>query len=170
MSMALTRRPSSGIPAAVRTLPEIVPLGFDIVLPPIIGRPCRAAQPPLSINSTTITAGAPDFIDHSRGGSCNASATTPCDKLRRVANTTLISTDTLASHLNDDSWFVVDCRYNLKDEEWGRAQYLAGHIPGAVFVDLAHDLAAPRTGANGRHPLPSPEAMADTFGRLGIGA
>jgi thiosulfate/3-mercaptopyruvate sulfurtransferase len=85
-----------------------------------------------------------------------------------VAHTTLVSTATLASHLDDPSWLIADCRYNLKDEEWGLPQYLAGHIPGAVFVNLAHDLAGERTGTNGRHPLPSPEAMAATFGRLGI--
>jgi thiosulfate/3-mercaptopyruvate sulfurtransferase len=87
-----------------------------------------------------------------------------------VSQTTLISTETLASHLDDSSWLICDCRYNLKDEAWGRAQYLAGHIPGAVFVNLAHDLAGQRTGTNGRHPLPSSDAMAATFGRLGIRA
>ena len=86
-----------------------------------------------------------------------------------MACTTLVSTNTLASHLNDSSWIIADCRYNLTDEAWGHAQYIAGHIPGAVFVDLAHDLAGPRTGANGRHPLPSPETIAATFGRIGIG-
>jgi thiosulfate/3-mercaptopyruvate sulfurtransferase len=85
-------------------------------------------------------------------------------------HTTLISTETLASHLADSSWLIADCRYNLKDEDWGRAQYLSGHIPGAVFVDLAHDLAGARTGTNGRHPLPSPGTMATTFGHLGIRA
>src|ERR1041385_1400083 len=84
-------------------------------------------------------------------------------------HTTLISTETVTAHLNNPSWLVADCRYNLKDEEWGHAQYSAAHIPGAVFVSLAHDLAATRTGTNGRHPLPSPDAMAATFARLGIG-
>jgi thiosulfate/3-mercaptopyruvate sulfurtransferase len=84
-------------------------------------------------------------------------------------HTTLISTDVLASHLDDSSWFIADCRYNLKDEQWGHAQYFASHIPGAVFVSLAHDLAGSRTGSNGRHPLPSPDSMTATFGRLGIG-
>ena len=93
------------------------------------------------------------------------------DKLRNVPpHTTLISTETLASDLASSSWLIADCRYNLKDEDWGRAQYLGGHIPGAVFVDLGHDLAGSRTGTNGRHPLPSPETMAATFGCLGIGA
>jgi thiosulfate/3-mercaptopyruvate sulfurtransferase len=84
-------------------------------------------------------------------------------------HTTLISTDTLSVHLDDASWLIADCRYNLKDERWGQAQYAASHIPGAVFVNLAHDLAAPKTGRNGRHPLPAPDEMAATFGRLGIG-
>ena len=89
---------------------------------------------------------------------CNANA----------MHTTLISTDTLAAHRDDSTWLIADCRYNLKDENCGRAQYEVSHIAGAVFVNLAHDLAAPRTGSNGRHPLPSPQAMAATFGRLGI--
>jgi thiosulfate/3-mercaptopyruvate sulfurtransferase len=83
-------------------------------------------------------------------------------------HTTLISTDVLAEHLVDGSWLIADCRYNLNDETWGRAQYEAAHIPGAVFVDVAHDLAAQQTGTNGRHPLPAIDDMTVTFGRLGI--
>ena len=47
----------------------------------------------------------------------------------------------------------VDCRWSLDDPGWGRAQYLEGHIPGAAFLDVERDLAAP-PGARGRHPLP----------------
>src|SRR5262245_37470862 len=83
-------------------------------------------------------------------------------------HTTLISTDVLAAHLVNPSWLFADCRYNRSDETWGRAQYESAHIPGAVFVDIAHDLAGPRTGTNGRHPLPPLEDMAATFARLGI--
>lgn len=86
-----------------------------------------------------------------------------------MVRTTFVSADDLAAHLDDPSWLVLDCRHNLRDEPWGRAQYLEGHIPGAVFVSLAHDLAGARTGTNGRHPLPSDEELAVTFGRLGIG-
>ena len=83
-------------------------------------------------------------------------------------HTTLISTDVLAEHLVSPSWLIADCRYSLNDESWGRAQYETAHIPGAVFIDVAHDLAGRRTGTNGRHPLPSVEDMTATFGRLGI--
>ena len=84
-------------------------------------------------------------------------------------HSTLVSTDLLAGHLNDSRWLIADCRYNLKDEGWGGAQYASGHIPGAVYVSLAKNLSGPRTGSNGRHPLPSPETMAATFARLGMG-
>ena len=80
---------------------------------------------------------------------------------------TLVSTDLLAEHLRGD-WVVVDCRYDLQNETWGREQYRAGHVPGAVYASLGEDLAGPRTGSNGRHPLPSVEALAATLGRFGI--
>jgi thiosulfate/3-mercaptopyruvate sulfurtransferase len=80
---------------------------------------------------------------------------------------TLISTNDLASHLND-GWAIVDCRYDLQNESWGHEQYRAAHVPTAVYASLGEDLAAARTGTNGRHPVPSVEALADTFGRMGI--
>jgi thiosulfate/3-mercaptopyruvate sulfurtransferase len=65
-------------------------------------------------------------------------------------------------------YLFADCRWALDDPAWGRAQYRAGHIPGAVFVDVEQDLAAP-PGAGGRHPLPGAEAFAAAVGRAGIG-
>ena len=46
--------------------------------------------------------------------------------------------------------------------------YQQGHIPGAVYAHLDHDLAAPITPTTGRHPLPGPAQIAKTFGKLGI--
>jgi thiosulfate/3-mercaptopyruvate sulfurtransferase len=63
----------------------------------------------------------------------------------------------------------VDCRWTLDDPGWGRAQYLAGHVPGATFLDLERDLAAP-SGAGGRHPLPAAGDFARAAGAAGIGA
>ena len=80
--------------------------------------------------------------------------------------TTIVSTELLASHLND--WAVVDCRFDLQNEQWGRDQYRIAHIPGAVYASMNADLAAAPTGSNGRHPLPTVEALAATFGRLGL--
>lgn len=50
----------------------------------------------------------------------------------------------------------------------GRAVHAAGHLPGAVFVDLDRDLAGEPSAAAGRHPLPSPERFAEAMSRLGI--
>lgn len=83
--------------------------------------------------------------------------------------TTLISTENLAAHL-DGSWAIVDCRYDLRDEHWGGAQYRAGHVPGAVYASLSKDLSSAPTGSNGRHPVPCVEDLEATFGRLGISA
>jgi thiosulfate/3-mercaptopyruvate sulfurtransferase len=81
---------------------------------------------------------------------------------------TLVSSDVLAAHLTGD-WAIVDCRFDLHNEPWGREQYLASHIPGAVHANLNDDLAGPRTGRNGRHPLPTLDALVATLGRWGIG-
>lgn len=81
---------------------------------------------------------------------------------------TLVSTELLASHLEDPGWAIVDCRYDLTNEAWGVEQYAAAHVPGAVYASLGHDLAGPKDGRNGRHPLPGHDAMIATFGRWGI--
>jgi len=85
--------------------------------------------------------------------------------------TTLISTADLAARLGAPGLIVVDLRHDLgQPEAWGEAQYRSGHVPGALFAHLDRDLSAPKTGGNGRHPLPSPAACAALFGRLGIDA
>jgi thiosulfate/3-mercaptopyruvate sulfurtransferase len=62
----------------------------------------------------------------------------------------------------------VDCRWELGRPERGRELYLAGHIPGASFLDVDTDLSSP-PGPRGRHPLPEPERFAAAAGRAGIG-
>jgi thiosulfate/3-mercaptopyruvate sulfurtransferase len=47
-------------------------------------------------------------------------------------------------------------------------EYEAGHIPGAVFVDLGKQLSRPGTGTEGRRPLPRPESLQETIRALGI--
>jgi thiosulfate/3-mercaptopyruvate sulfurtransferase len=64
----------------------------------------------------------------------------------------------------------VDCRWDLRDPLAGRALYLAGHIPGASFLDVDADLSDLSVPDAGRHPLPSPERFAAAAGRAGIGA
>jgi thiosulfate/3-mercaptopyruvate sulfurtransferase len=87
-----------------------------------------------------------------------------------TARTPLVSTAELAARLGDPSWVVIDCRHDLAQPHAGRAAWAAGHIPGARFIGLDDDLAGPRTGANGRHPLPDPAVAAARLGALGIDA
>jgi thiosulfate/3-mercaptopyruvate sulfurtransferase len=85
-----------------------------------------------------------------------------------MAFKTLISTAALAQHLDDRAYAIVDCRAKLDDAAWGKREHAAAHIPHAVYVDLAADLSGSKTGTNGRHPLPDPHTLAQTFSRLGI--
>ena len=87
-----------------------------------------------------------------------------------MAERTLVSTAELEQHLDDASWIVIDCRHELSDPLAGSAEYLKSHIPGALFMNADRDLAAPVTGRNGRHPLPTVEAFAERLGQAGIGA
>ncbi|MGH3050682.1 MAG: sulfurtransferase, partial [Gaiellaceae bacterium] len=64
----------------------------------------------------------------------------------------------------------VDCRWELGSPGRGRELYLAGHIPGASFLDLDTELCDRSVPDAGRHPLPSGEQFAAAAGRAGIGA
>ena len=83
--------------------------------------------------------------------------------------TTLVDTATLASHLADPEWLVVDVRSSLADLDYGRNAYVEGHVPGAVFADLNRDLSGEPGEGRGRHPLPDVTTMASRLGDLGVG-
>ena len=85
-----------------------------------------------------------------------------------MAFRTLISTAALALNLDDPAFAIVDCRAKLDDLEWGAREHAAAHIPGAVHADLTNDLSGPKSGTNGRHPMPDAQALAQTLSRLGI--
>ncbi|MGW1227698.1 sulfurtransferase [Streptomyces sp. NPDC001478] len=61
---------------------------------------------------------------------------------------------------------LLDVRWQLGGPH-GRPDYEAGHLPGAVFVDLDAELAGP-AGDGGRHPLPDPEAFGAVMRRAGV--
>lgn len=64
---------------------------------------------------------------------------------------------------------LLDVRWRL-DRPEGRLDYLEGHIPGAVYVDLERELAAPRSPEHGRHPLPAADDFRASVRRWGISA
>jgi thiosulfate/3-mercaptopyruvate sulfurtransferase len=83
--------------------------------------------------------------------------------------TTLIDTTTLAAHLDDPNWAVIDCRFSLQDTELGRRAHRSSHIPGALYAHLDVDLSSPIiSGQTGRHPLPTVEKMAATLSGWGV--
>jgi thiosulfate/3-mercaptopyruvate sulfurtransferase len=80
----------------------------------------------------------------------------------------LVRASELVAMMGQPDVRIVDVRWRLGDPAAGRTGYARGHIPGAVFADLDHDLAEP-PGDGGRHPLPSPDRFASAMLRLGIG-
>lgn len=66
-----------------------------------------------------------------------------------------------------DDVVLADVRWYL-DGRSGRAAYDAGHLPGAVPVDLDRVLAGPPSPQAGRHPLPDPHVFAEAMARLGV--
>ena len=84
--------------------------------------------------------------------------------------TTLISAAELAAVLNDPLLIVVDVRHDLGDPGLGARKYSESHIPGALFLSVENDLAAPRTSRTGRHPLPAPAVLAATLSAIGVDA
>jgi thiosulfate/3-mercaptopyruvate sulfurtransferase len=84
------------------------------------------------------------------------------------AFTTLVAVESLQQHLHDPGWCVIDVRHDLMDPDVGPKAYAAGHIPGAVFAHIDHDLSGPKTGRNGRHPLPARADLVQAFRRWGV--
>ncbi len=82
-------------------------------------------------------------------------------------NGPLASCTWLEEHLDDPDLRIVDTRWYLGQPGEGRRRYEQGHLPGAVFMDLDDELAAP--SGPGRHPLPEVRSFGTMLGRFGIG-
>jgi thiosulfate/3-mercaptopyruvate sulfurtransferase len=84
-----------------------------------------------------------------------------------VRSNVLVTADELADRLTAAPVVLLDVRWALGRTD-GRAQYLAGHLPGAVFVDLERELSAPPSPERGRHPLPAPGDLERAVRRWGV--
>ncbi len=82
----------------------------------------------------------------------------------------LVSPAQLSDHLADPNWVIFDCRHDLMDHTKGALFYQTGHLPGAYFAPVETALSGPKTGTNGRHPLPTPEAFAAFLAAHGVAA
>ncbi|MCJ1700747.1 sulfurtransferase [Rathayibacter festucae] len=80
----------------------------------------------------------------------------------------LVTPDELEAALaSPEPPLVLDVRWRL-DRPDGRPAYREGHLPGAVYVDLDHELAAHGAPEDGRHPLPPIEALQESARRWGL--
>ena len=89
-------------------------------------------------------------------------------ELRGRARGTGVSAALDRSTFSRVRYVFVDCRWSLDDQSFGRRAYLAGHVPGAAFLDVERELSDP-PGPGGRHPLPAADDFARAAGRAGIG-
>ncbi len=67
-----------------------------------------------------------------------------------------------------NEYTIVDVRFHLADPEAGKKEYLEGHLPGAVYLDLNKDLSSSISEHGGRHPLPDFDELAEKLGKIGI--
>lgn len=82
----------------------------------------------------------------------------------------LITASALAAALADSPsrWLVCDCSFDLADTTAGARAFSEAHIPGAAYLHLDDDLSGPKTGHNGRHPLPDRERFVTRMAALGM--
>ncbi len=87
-------------------------------------------------------------------------------------NEPLVSTEWLASHLDDATLRIIDMRGSVLPPSvppphyvTDRAGYAEAHIPGAVFVDWQVDIVEPGSPSN---DIASPKRFSDLMGRLGV--
>ncbi|HUR30974.1 MAG TPA: sulfurtransferase [Saprospiraceae bacterium] len=82
---------------------------------------------------------------------------------------TLISPEEFIQIYSRKDIVILDTRFYLDDLLRGRKEYIQSHVPGAVYLDITHDLSSPVVkGLTGRHPIPDPEVLAFTFRAAGI--
>lgn len=83
-------------------------------------------------------------------------------------NAIITASDLMDELAGEQPPLLLDVRYQLGGPP-GRPVYEAGHLPGAVYVDLEAELAGP-AGAAGRHPLPDLSIFAAAMRRAGVRA
>lgn len=80
----------------------------------------------------------------------------------------IVTLDWLKKHLNDENLIIFDCRFDLKDAEYGEKAYSKAHIPNAILINLEKDLTGEKSKHGGRHPLPDMKMFAKRMNSLGV--
>jgi thiosulfate/3-mercaptopyruvate sulfurtransferase len=77
-----------------------------------------------------------------------------------LLGTLLVEPETLLATFANLDGLIIDAR--------SPEAYAAGHIPGAIYLNLGKVLSGSSDGSNGRHPLPDPERLASDLAALGV--
>lgn len=85
---------------------------------------------------------------------------------------TLVSPERAAALIAAHEARAIDCRFDpvgpACDPARGARDYAQGHVPGAVYANLDHDLADLSIRGRGRHPLPDDADFSETLSRWGL--
>ncbi len=82
---------------------------------------------------------------------------------------TIISAADLFENLDHPDIAIMDCRFYIPEPDRGYQEYLAGHIPGALYLNLDQDLSGEIIpGITGRHPLPEVKVFTERLSGWGI--
>ena len=82
---------------------------------------------------------------------------------------TIISAADLFDNLDHPDIAIMDCRFYIPEPDRGYQDYLAGHIPGSLYLNLDQDLSGEIIpGITGRHPLPEVEVFTERLSGWGI--
>ena len=86
-----------------------------------------------------------------------------------MAFQTILSAADLKKNLDNPEWAIMDCRFDLQESELGYQEYLAGHVPGSLYIHLDRDLSSEIIpGKTGRHPLPDKNVFSERLSSWGI--
>ena len=80
----------------------------------------------------------------------------------------LINVEELISKINSNDLIIIDCRFNLKNKNYGLESYKKGHIPGAIFLNVETELSGAVKEHGGRHPLPEVISIYNILKNKGI--
>lgn len=86
-----------------------------------------------------------------------------------MAFKTILSAADLKKNLDNPDWAIMDCRFDLQEPDLGYQEYLAGHIPGSLYIHIDRDLSSEIVpGKTGRHPLPDIKVFIERLSSWGI--
>lgn len=81
-----------------------------------------------------------------------------------------VEAEWLKENLEEPDTFVIDCRFDLFDPQYGERSYKESHIKGAFFLDVNRDICGSAKACGGARPVPDSAAFARKLEDLGMGS